>query len=378
MGRITFGQLQVKNRTAELVTSISGSRPVMAVSVFRKGGGINNISVPDKTGRMVDLLFTPKWPTLDPDQICPPQDERFAIYGKDASTRRRAGSMAGSNLCFPWVGPDERGLHGEYLTTQCDVLAERNVMTLKSNLGTTNWDVSRTLEFYPGEGGFRMDTIARNRKGRQNVTWLEHLNIGHEFAQDSRLHLPEGTRVFNNPAKFHPQYSLFKPGGESIWPYAAGNDGSKIDISTFEPFGRAGMPQSDFASLVFPAENKIAWFILNNAVLGIALIAAWDRARAPFMGRWIENMARDWAPWGLDGKPRTQVMGLEPGDTPFSSGLSAAIELGKLGGQVTYATVAESDYFVPAAFHFKVVPSVRVLANESFVLNEMRSMTSVK
>ncbi len=377
MNRIVFGPcVSRENRMAHMATSMRDSKAIMHFSVFPRGGNLCNYAVPDRNGKMTTLLWEPPWKTMDPGQI-DLEDPRFSIYG-GRDGRKRSGSVAGSTFCWPVFGPgkfeETGGVHGEANTVTWDYdnrnMSDMAEMQLDAELPITGWHVQRTVAFWPGNPLARISTQCENRNNAaKNVTWAEHMNFG-RFALDSRLYLPKGTEVHNIPGDFGGANQLFKEGAVSEWPYAVGKNGEKIDLSLFKPSVNTSA-QSDFASFVFAKKRTTAWFVLHNPVLGIAVTMAWCKNDAPFLGRWIENNARTASPWGENGVARTQVMGLEPGNTPFASGIEKAVELGQMSGLSTYDKVGPMGTYSPATFWLSAVQINKIDDPQALVDNTL-------
>jgi len=344
-GKITFGSGEFRHRSVHFASVTNGQgAEVVRLSVYAKGGNLAEYVFSDRHGIPRNILFEAPWHQFDPD-VVKLGDKTFDYYGGD-DARKRVASVGGSSLCFPTFGPGKMevtgGLHGEANIVEWKLVeTTESYFSIEAHLPITGWRVRRFFGFNPGRSWVKVTTEFENLDDSpKNVTWAEHMNFG-EFALGSSLELPKGTKVFNYHKKFHDVHSLFREGGQSIWPLAEGKGGWQIDMSTFSVPGYPDMRQSDFTAQVIDPSNPSGWFVLRNERLGIALVVNWPREEAPFLARWIENRARTPSPWS----GRTQMMGLEWGRSPWADGVDSAVGQKSHDGNQTYINVAARGSF---------------------------------
>ncbi|MCX5749702.1 MAG: hypothetical protein NTZ10_05620 [Candidatus Saganbacteria bacterium] len=353
----------------------------MEFSVFAGGGNIGRYSVLNRNGELTNILWQAPWELHDPQQVGL-DDPAFDEYG-GRDVRKRCASVGGSSFCFPAFGPGKMeetgGLHSEANIVPWTLnrsLSGETAMVLQAELPITGWSVARRFQFVPGGTSVEICTSCENKDDKnKNITWAEHMNFG-AFALASRLYLPYGTSVHNFPGDFGGASQFLKEGGEEVWPFGLCKTGALINLSTFSPAENI-MSQSDFTAQVFPKDLKYAWFLLHNPKLGIAMMAAWKREDAPFLARWIENRSKTATPWSTDGKiPRTQVLGLEPSNTPFPLGIQKSVALAQLSGIDTFETARPKNTFYPAKLFIDAIQTDQVndpkALVEKYLLSKMK------
>jgi len=281
--------------------------------VFLPGGGhIGALELKDGPAAGLNPLWEPPWPSLEPEDYDPPQDD--PAYGGPPEGRLLA-SIRGHNMCFPWFGPplpDEvargLGVHGEAPLARWSVKESPEEIDAAVELPKTGFTMQRRLVVRTGSAVVRFETEVFNRMALpQEFGWQEHVTIGPPFLEGGvTIRDHSGRRSLVMPAH-NPHHGL-KPDTEFSWPDGPGVNGKPVNLRIFT----ADAPREDFTSHLM--EGDPAWFTAVNPRLRILIGYCWKSADFPWLGMWNESRSMHTPPW--NGKAVS--CGLEFGLSPHT------------------------------------------------------------
>jgi len=298
--------------------------------VVVKGGG-NIASVTHRKRRSVNPLWEPVWGPVEPWNFKAAKHARLV-------DSKLLGCICGHNLCLGWFGgasPDEQKLglggHGEAPVARWKLLARRVtsrgvMLAVGCDLPATGMRVQRAITADRGS------CVVRVRESVENVlkrdlpyTMCEHVTYGPPF-------LEKGVTTFDMCAtKGHTYPGIFEPAQRMKsdtafeWPHGPAKGRGKVNLRMIE---RKYRVSSDFSAQLMDKSRDDAWFAVVNPRIGLMSAYCWTRADFPWTGNWEENYGRKSAPWA--GKSLTR--GMEFANTPFPTGLRAAVNLGRFHG----------------------------------------------
>ena len=295
------------------------------VTLLVEGGHIAEI-LHKQTG--VNPLWTPPWPSIEPSAY---RRDQHPGYGSDAESKLLAGIM-GHNLCLDTFGPpsDEEAAagitaHGEASVQPYSIRSDGPTLVASTRLPAAQLHFERRIELVKDTVRIKESVENLSRTDRP-IAWTQHVTLGPPFLERglTQLRAP-GTRSKTYEAPFGDRYI---PGKEFDWPYAPGQDGSRIDVRTYT----SARSSAGFTThLMDPHRDEaffLAWSPANNLLFGYR----WPRREFPWLGMWEENHSRSAPPW--NGK--TLTLGMEFGASPMPETRKAMIERGRLFGVPTY------------------------------------------
>lgn len=304
---------------------------VLSMFVMAGGGHIAQIKLHDRPE--INPLWEPPWQTLEPWQY---KKQDKAKYGA-----KLLACISGHNLCLGAFGdpsPEEAraglGGHGEAPVTRWRLVKKKIStsgvsMTCACELPIAQMKFERTLSLRKGShvAVIKEKTTNLARKD-QPFTMCQHVTFGPPF-------LERGVTVFDMnavkaqtfPGRFGEKQRL-KQNASFQWPFAPGANGKKIDIRTL-----TGKTSGDFTTQLIDPSADLAWFSALNPKLGILVAYTWNRQDYPWVGNWEENHSRKTNPW----LGKTLARGMEFANTPFPTGLRAAVDMGRFQNQQSFA-----------------------------------------
>ena len=307
---------------------------LITLTMLQGGGHLASLTLKDNP--KVNPFWIPVWKTMEPWQY---NEKRHETNYQS----KLLASISGHNICLGWFGDASKaeekqglGCHGE-----APIVRWEKIKTLKSaktitlitgcDMPITGMQLKRTIRLREGSYVIKVqDEVSNTTRRDLPFTMCQHVTLGPPF-------LEKGITVFDTPAtKCHtfPGHFEDSPRLQTdksfSWPKAPGVKGEKVDMRMVDKKYRVS---SDFSTQLMDPAKEIAWFSAVNANLGMMIAYIWKRQDYPWLGNWEENYGRKDKPWA--GKSLTR--GMEFANTPFPTGLQAAIKLGTFQGQPTFA-----------------------------------------
>ncbi len=332
---------QLMNRCETVLTTWKGRRGycirnghVEAV-VLPGGGSIVDFRI---CGSPVNLLWEAPWPTIDPHTF--EQDRDAQLYGS-APVGPMLSGCTGHVVAVGYFGmpPEDKPglpLHGEAGTSLWDVgiasaSEDSTELAMNVNLPATGLRLERHIRLRKDASALAMLERLRNMTNKPIAyQWVQHTMFGAPLfaGQHALLSLP-AARCITWPLGYEGHAALIDS-AEFAWPLAPGIDRNQLNLA--HPFVR---PESGFVASVLLRHDTESFAAITNTELGLLVGYAFDHNTYPWVALWEENRARVQSPW----LGKTQVRGVEFGNSPMPLGLEHAQRLGTLFAVPTFRTL---------------------------------------
>jgi hypothetical protein len=299
----------------------------LRVTVLTEGGHIAEIC--DK-GRDVNPLWTPVWPTIEPNTY---NRALHPLYGGGVDASLLAG-IVGHNLCLDIFGapsPEEATagmpVHGEASVVHYDVHATASEIVQQALLPLANVEIERRIELH--DRAVRIREAVSNPGGTDRpVGWTQHVTLGPPFLKKGVTQFRASATRSKVIGGTFGTADYLVPGAEFEWPAGPLQGGGTADLSVF-----TNLPASSaFTTHLMDTRREHAFFDAFCPESGLAFGYVWRRADFPWLGIWEENLSRPQAPWqGI-----SVTRGMEFGASPFPESRREMIDRGRLFDTPTF------------------------------------------
>ncbi len=303
-----------------------------AISLFMLEGGGHLARLLIREQPTVNPFWAPVWKPREPWTF---RKADKAKYGE-----KLLACIAGHNIClnqFGTPGKEELaagiGSHGEAPVARWSekkrrVTRDELQVVLGCELPLAGLKAERELSMKKRSHIIRIKERVRNLLPRdQPFTMCEHVTFGPPF-------LEPGITVFDMSATSSATFPTpfgkpqrLKPNASFRWPNAPAARGGRVNLRTL---GKT--PNSDFTTHLMNPTSEHAWFSAVNPKLGLMVAYVWARKDFPWLGNWEENHGRKASPWNGVSLAR----GMEFANSPFPTGLTAAVNAGSFQGLPTF------------------------------------------
>jgi hypothetical protein len=304
------------------------------VSLALTVGGGHIAALAHRDRPKLNPLWAPIWKTMEPWQYRSTDARHCGI--------RLLAAICGHNLCLGWFGtpsPEEQkagmGVHGEapvarWKFTQKTLGKERMSLTCGCDLPAARMRFSRTISSRRDSDVIHItESVLSLAACDMPFTICEHVTFGPPF-------LEKGVTVFDMPAtqcrtfpgKFEDPQRLM-PDTPFQWPQGPGADGRAVDMRMIRTEDAVS---GDFSAQLMNPAREDAWFSALHPQKRLLVAYMWKRRDFPWVGNWEENYSRKAKPWA----GKSLARGMEFTNTPFPTGLRAAVDLHTFQGQPTY------------------------------------------
>ena len=294
---------------------------VLRLTTLTGGGHIAEVRLVSSEKRLsVNPLWTPPWPTIDPQNYREKKHSR--TYGTITEGKVLSG-LAGHNICLDYFGSpsveeSQQGLsqHGEAAWSKWRLhnISERKdscALTLSVQLPVCGLGFSRKSEVRSNEPiVYFTETVRNERKADHFFHWAQHITLGSPFLsnRNSRISIP-GTKGFTYPHGYDEGKALLASGKKFRWPNAPLKSGKPVDLT--RPFLRDGL--GFVAAVLLDKKREFGFVAAINTEMSLLVAYCFRRNDFPWVAIWEENMGISAPPW----KQRTRARGLEFSTTPL-------------------------------------------------------------
>lgn len=299
------------------------------------GGAIVDFRLCDSS---INMLWEAPWPTIDPHTFDASRDER--TFGSRPIGPMLAGCtghvVAAGYFGMPPADRPDLPLHGEAacsLWTVDSVHANESAaeLTMSVAMPVTGLHLERRVRLCKGASSLSIQERLRNTTDKEVAfQWVQHTMFGAPLftGPHARLSLP-AAQCITWPLGYE-GHAVLEDNTEFAWPLAPSINGEQIALS--HPFVQ---PRSGFVASVLLRSDIEAFAAISNTQLGLLAGYAFNRETYPWVALWEENCARTQSPW----LGKTQVRGVEFGNSPMPLGLAQAKQQGTLFGIPTFRTL---------------------------------------
>lgn len=308
------------------------------LTILTGGGNLADFRL---CGSDINLLWTAPWPTIDPHTFNEADHGRY--YGASPAGRLLSGCTGHFVVAGYFGMPDGESdlpLHGEaasalWTVTHSSSGDDYAQLAMEVSLPSVRLHLRRQVILAADASALTItERLTNMTSAPVDYQWVQHVMFGAPLfdGPNARLFLPaqaaitwpcgyEGREVLENNTQFR-------------WPLAPTVDRRQLDLS--RPFQQDG---TGFVASVLTAEGRDAYIAITNTDLGVVAGYVYDRAAYPWIALWEENRARLTPPW----HGKTQVRGVEFGNSPMPLGLEHARSHPELLGTPTFRTLASGE-----------------------------------
>ncbi len=290
------------------------------VAVLAGGGHLAEISLASGEYAGLNCLWTPYWPTADPDSQR--AANLVARYGSDPAARFLAG-YTGHTLCLDLFGPPSPkeaalgiALHGEAAVQSWSLKPTSNGCVGHVELPAAQLRVERRLTLASDSAVlFVTERVENLGSEPRELQWVQHLTVGPPFLEAGDSFISASLdKGLTSPLGYE-GHARLRHNASFAWPYAPEIDGKIADLRV--PFEQLG---TGFIAATRVSPDRALGFIAAlNFRLGLSLIYCFRRRDFPWITIWEENCARTTVPWNAV----VQARGMEFGTTPLPVGRDA-------------------------------------------------------
>jgi hypothetical protein len=324
------------------------------LTILTGGGNLADFRL---CGSGINLLWTAPWPTIDAYTFTEAEHGRY--YGTGPAGRLLSGCtghfVAAGYFGMPSDGEPDLPLHGEaasalWTVTQSSAGDDCAQIAMEVSLPGVGLLLHRQVILAHEAAAITVtEQLANETSSPVDFQWVQHVMFGAPLfsGPHAKLALPAQAAI-TWPCGYE-GHEVLENNSEFVWPMATTIDCKQLDLS--RPFQREG---TGFVASVLTADEPDAYVAITNTDLGIVAGYVYDRAVYPWIALWEENRVRTNPPW----HGKTQVRGVEFGNSPMPLGLEYARSHPELLGAPTYRVLAPGERAV-ASYSLFAAPTDR-------------------
>ena len=289
--------------------AVSIENDAIRVTVLEGGGHIAEFFVKPAG---VNPLWTPDWPSIEPDRF---DHATHPGFGAGPADSRLLSAIMGHNVCLDIFGgpsPEEEaaGLsaHGEAPVATYQIDGHETSLVARTMLPIAQVQFERQISLEGSAARIR-ETVVNLGGVDRPIGWTQHVTLGPPFFErgitEFRLSAVR-SKVFEG--QFGSADYLIG-GTEFKWPNAPAIAGGYADLRR----SSAAPASSAYTTHLMDRRKPHAFFVAHSVKYQLAFGYTWRQRDFPWLGIWEENASRQAPPW--NGKALTR--GMEFGVSPF-------------------------------------------------------------